>query len=98
MFARDEAFERDLVRVARWRRNAKLVVWAFMLALFITWLVWPSSAHAQVPGMNCARPAAPTCDTAPGRQPDSWWICAAKVATGASRPHTARAVRVSSAR
>lgn len=49
MFARDEAFERDLARVARWQRHAKLAVWTFMLALFITWLVWPSSARAQVP-------------------------------------------------
>jgi len=49
MFTRDEAFERDLARAARWHRQAKLAVWAVMLALFITWLAWPSSAVAQVP-------------------------------------------------
>lgn len=49
MFARDEAFERDLARVGRWRRVAMLVVWAVMLVLLITWLAWPSSARAQVP-------------------------------------------------
>ena len=49
MFTRDEAFERDLARTARWQRQAKLAIWAVMLALFITWLVWPHSAAAQVP-------------------------------------------------
>lgn len=49
MFPRDEAFEQELARVGRWRRAAMLVVWAFMLVLLITWLVWPRSAQAQVP-------------------------------------------------
>ena len=49
MFPSHEAFERDLARVGRWQRAAKLAVWAFMLVLFITWLAWPSSARAQVP-------------------------------------------------
>ena len=43
--------------------------------------------HRAVAGMNCASPAAPTWLTASGFQALSWCTCAAKAATGASRPH-----------
>ena len=49
MFDSDAAFERDLARAGRWHRTAKLAIWAIMLVVFITWMAWSGSAHAQVP-------------------------------------------------
>ena len=55
-------------------------------------------SQAEVDGMNCARPSAPTGERASSFHRLSVCICAAKTDTGASIPHTARAVRMSGER